>query len=723
MPLLSLLAALRRAHAAEPTLEEMSEMSLAELLQMTVTSATRSEMSIGEVPATVYLVTDEMIRARGYRTLIEVLQDLPEVQVAFKANEEAPNGVTMRGISGNDKFLLLRDGVRSSNVSGRPEPLLQNYSLAEIDRIEIILGPASALYGADAFAGIVNLITKSGADLQGATISGSYGMYNTTHDSIVWGDQLGDVELMVSAQLFHSDEPVLPDLYADDYAGYLDYRSTGQLEGFDGPIDVANVPWKMPYDAMSVGAKVTLYDLELGYYFSTVRFAPAYSATPSQTTFNTDLQRYNDHREIISLRHRYEIAGRHRVRFDSSLAKTSSWLGRDSGFRNLFTGYERTWKAEWGTQITAQEIARVQIADGYDLTAGLTYDDITGMPKSTDLDRPYDPALPTDGQGALYPGSDIPASFYVVNDRNLGATLQAQAKPVDQVQFIGGLRYDDNRRFGATVNPRAGLVLQPTKALTTKILYGEAFLSPSLFLSYLHYGSFNCTTPDDCEGGFFHVPNPELSPEKLRTAELSTTYAWTDHIVTSVSSFYTQSTNRLDLAGEVTTGNFLGVDAVEQQRSINRGTLETYGGTVRAEAQIPIGALSLRPDVAYTYINGDIALDAVDNGLPNAAPHSIKAGLDVALARLTVAPRLVYLSETLEGQGASVPASWVINLAARYDNLLGTKHLPIDVFLHATNLLDQRFYHAPTVDLGGGFTMARIPQDPLRIDGGASVTF
>jgi outer membrane receptor protein involved in Fe transport len=720
---LILSAALGPARAEEPTLEEMVDMSLAELLEIKVTSATRTEQSVGEVPATVYLVAEDTLRARGYRTVAEVLHDLPEIQVAHRANEETQNWVTMRGISGNDKFLILRDGVRASAPTGRPEELLQSYSLFEVKRIEIILGPASSLYGADAFAGIINIITKSGADLQGGKITASYGMFDTTHNGVVWGDEFGDVQVALSAQIYHSDEPVLPDYYPEDYAAYLHYRETGELEGWGGPVQVENRPWKTPYNAWSMSAKINIRDFEIGYFRSSQQYVPSASSTVSQTTHSSELQNFQDYREILMGRHSYETGGRRPIRFETTLSRTANWLDNDSGYSNLFTGYARYWKAEWGHQYTAQEIVNFQLAEGYTLTAGLTYDNVAGMPKTTDLDRPYDPSLPTGSQPAVYSGTDLPIQFYVINDQNLGTSLQFQAQPVEAVQLILGSRYDYNRRFGSTVNPRAGVVLTPHERFTAKLLYGEAFLSPTMFASYQHYGSFDCESLNNCTGGFFHVPSPDLEPEKLRTMEVSTTHAWTEHLITSASAFYSRASNRIELGGEVTTGSFLGVDNVSLQPSVNRGTMYTYGGTVRLEAQIPVGPLSLRPDVAYTHIAGDIELDTIEDALPNAAPHSVKGGLELGLGRLTIAPRAIFLSDTLEGQGETVPASFVVNLAARYDNLLGTDRLPLSAFAHATNLLDSRYYHAPGADLGGGFTMARIPQDPLRIDAGLSLEF
>src|SRR4051812_29975508 len=87
------------------TTSPYEQMSLADLLNAPVTTATRNERSVAEAPATVYLVTEDMIRYRGYETLIDVLRDIPEIQIGLRTTEETGAWVTMRGISGNDQFL------------------------------------------------------------------------------------------------------------------------------------------------------------------------------------------------------------------------------------------------------------------------------------------------------------------------------------------------------------------------------------------------------------------------------------------------------------------------------------------------------------------------------------------------------------------------------------------------------------------------------------------
>lgn len=699
------------------------EMSLADLLEVKVTTATRNERSVSDAPATVYLVTDDVIRTRGYTTVIDVLRDLPEVQIGLRTTEETAAWVTMRGISGNDQFLVLRDGVRASAPTGRLDALLQAWSLFDVKRIEVILGPASALYGADAFAGIINIITKDGSDMQGATLTASYGMFNTTHDSVMWGDNFGDVEVALSAQLYHSDDPYFPKYYPEDYTAFEEYRQTGQLEGFGDPIPVENLPWRMPYDAGSVHAKVSIYDLDVGYFINGERFVPGYSSTVSQTMHSDKAQYYLIFRDQLSAHHRYETLGDRPISFDTILARNSIWLDPNSGYANLFTGYERSYKGEFANQTIAQELIAFTLADGWTLSTGLSYDLLSGMPKTADLAAPYDMSKPTGSQTAYYAGTTIPVTFYTIEDRNIGATAQIQARLAPSVEVTLGSRFDNSQRYGATINPRASVVLHPVKSLTTKLLYGEAFLAPTLFAAYQHYGSFNCTATDECDGGFFHIPSPDLKPTKLRTGELLASVTWTKNVVSSFSAFYSQLSNRLDLEGDSVTGPFLGVENVTLQYAVNRGSQQTYGGTIKTEVDIPVDPIDLRVDAAYTYIDGDIDLDDVDKALPNTAPHSVKAGVTFEVQRLSLAPRLIVVSNTLTTQSNVVPAWVLLNLAARYNNLFNSERAPLDLFVTATNLLDQRYYAPPAVDLGGGFTMPMIPQDPLRINGGLSLSF
>lgn len=167
--------------------QEYYEMTLEELMNIEVVTASQSAQKASDAPATIHVVTEEQIRERGYFTLEELLEDIPEIEIQRKSVTEYSNYITFRGIAGNEKFLILLDGFRINSMAGTPVAVGANYTLTHAKRVEIILGPASALYGVDAFSGIINIITKTGAEMQGGQVTASYGNFGTTEDAIAIG--------------------------------------------------------------------------------------------------------------------------------------------------------------------------------------------------------------------------------------------------------------------------------------------------------------------------------------------------------------------------------------------------------------------------------------------------------------------------------------------------------------------------------------------------------
>ncbi len=146
-----------------------------------VVTATRSKISVRDAPATIYVVTSKQIRERGYRTLFEALKDLPGFN-AVHAYGVWPHLIQQRGLTtfSNQKTLVYIDGIpvnilsENSALGGTIE-----YPLFNVDRIEVVAGPASALYGANAFNGIINVITKDGKSSPGNQVQAMYGSFES----------------------------------------------------------------------------------------------------------------------------------------------------------------------------------------------------------------------------------------------------------------------------------------------------------------------------------------------------------------------------------------------------------------------------------------------------------------------------------------------------------------------------------------------------------------
>ncbi len=148
------------------------------LLDPVVVTAARSAQPIADALADVTVIGADEIRRSGVQSLAALLQRQPGVEIVQNGGPASVSGVLLRGAN-RGQTLVLIDGLRAGSVSGGATSL-EAIPLDQIDRIEILRGPASSLYGADAIGGVVQVFTKRS---QGATfvpnVTAGYGTYNT----------------------------------------------------------------------------------------------------------------------------------------------------------------------------------------------------------------------------------------------------------------------------------------------------------------------------------------------------------------------------------------------------------------------------------------------------------------------------------------------------------------------------------------------------------------
>jgi outer membrane receptor protein involved in Fe transport len=160
------------AWAESPALDE--EISLESLVDIVVT-ATLREQSTLDAPASIQVVNAAEIRARGYRTLKQIMNDVPGFNDVADTNEEIGS---VRGVftSTTNKILIMVNGHRMNDLMLGRYNTDQFLGLEAVERIEFIRGPASALYGTGALVGIVNIITLKGADFNGTQLKAQGGI-------------------------------------------------------------------------------------------------------------------------------------------------------------------------------------------------------------------------------------------------------------------------------------------------------------------------------------------------------------------------------------------------------------------------------------------------------------------------------------------------------------------------------------------------------------------
>jgi outer membrane receptor for ferrienterochelin and colicin len=299
-----------------------------------VTSVSKKAENIFEAPATITVVTREEIMKRGYNDLVELLKDVPGFDLSLFYGPEYAN-VYQRGFRQNntEKTLLLIDGIEENDLWTNWAYIDRQYPLSNIERVEIIYGPASTMYGPNAFAGVINVITRNSLDAIkpgksiGISAQAKYGTYNTSTVDLSVSGKRRNISFTLSGRLYHSDEM---DLSSQQYFDYdpsvynsVDYDA---LLGIDQNakqyLIKNNLPFSHPYYQLSADSnQLTLTPLG------------------SETAMNLDKSAYD------------QVVNGYKIGFSNP---TNSWLINGKiNIGNLSVGFQ-TWKYSRGgtTQYT-----------------------------------------------------------------------------------------------------------------------------------------------------------------------------------------------------------------------------------------------------------------------------------------------------------------------------------------------------------------------------------
>jgi len=196
--------------SAEEKADVLDELSLYELRNLVITTAGKKEEKVSEIPASVVVITRKQIETYGYRTVQEILENVPGFYAIDNMSE---NGVTF-GVRGfwspySKNIMLMVNGV--SQLEFAPEfsyPLDKaGIPVEAIDRIEIVRGPMSVIYGSNAFLGAVNIITNEIPEKEGGSglVSASYGSENSKKAVLRNTAKQGDLSYSFNASIFDTD--------------------------------------------------------------------------------------------------------------------------------------------------------------------------------------------------------------------------------------------------------------------------------------------------------------------------------------------------------------------------------------------------------------------------------------------------------------------------------------------------------------------------------------
>lgn len=725
---------------------KLENLSLKELLSVKVTTASRTAQELGLTPASVMLISKEQIKMRGYQSLMDVLMDLPDVKVDDKMYSGMRNSFTIRGVQGSEKLVILLDGIIISTPSGEALPIMENYPVHLAEQIEVVFGPASALYGANAVSGVINIITKKspgGKDFQ-VDVSSLAGTYGYTNTSLYVAKKINDnLSFIASGQYSYDKQPDYSKVWASDSLINNESLKTGvfnSLFGPMGPETPVSSEYAAPLEAWNLYAAMRTNHFSLSYFRNSTRVPTAYGNNGNNAVFNKDVY-MKQSVGVLNATYRRAFGN-----FTTTSMLTFSEYNLDpkTNYRNLYTGMEPGYKYATSSMMKIEELISYKASEKLSVTLGGGYESYNSVPQSGDLKAPVDKNNFLRGNyvgtESYYHPEGIPAQFYLIKFSNAGAYLQTQYSPAKNIHFTVGARYDVNSRYGSTFNPRLGLVYKPFEKTTMKLLYGSAFLAPSPSDAYVHYGSFETQDSGKTYHSYFmHLPNPGLKPIISRNFEASIRQYITENISINIDGYFHALSNLYAFADDNATtklynNRFNGIPVDYVEVFINRGKQHNYGGSVQLNWKATLGNVHFNTYGSLSITDGvrkSMEPGGQDSELDFISHVMTRLGTDIKAGNFTASPRLLILSKqhiagVLDATGSvikrqSIPGYALLNISARYTVKKG-----ISCFVNVVNALDQRYRSVGfNMDLDKPDTelMRGQPQDPARVMAGVSLSF
>ena len=534
-----------------------------------VFGASKHEQKVTEAPATVSVITAEEIARYGYRNLGEILASLPGI---YMTNDRNYGYLGVRGLSVpgdfNTRILILVDGQRYDDPIYLATGILQDFPMDVdlIERLELIRGPGSALYGSAAMLGVVNIITKRGRDISGVEFNAQYGSFDTYKIRGSYGARLDNgLEVMLSATKYGSDGQ--KKLYYPEY---------------DDP-DTNNGIYVNNDHESHESVKAALGYKDFSFNAAWSKRKKGIPTASYGTVFN-DNRAYTDDDYLIL-----------------ALAYSSNWAGRYEVSGHVgYTGYhyDGDYPYDWPP-----------VTINRDKTDGRSFD--AEFHAGFDVNERHHLMLGVEGRHAyrqdqsnfdiLEDGPD----FYLDDKRdstNWGVFIQDDLTLTPKINVVLGFRYDHYDNFGGNTNPRLAVVYKLTGTSTLKALYGEAFRVPNGYELYYN------------DGGIGSKPPENLQPEDTKYYEFVLEHSFNQYLRGSIS-LYKYYVHDVLVTVEDPDDELLQVQ--------NGSTVDVSGLEVVLEGDGPWGT-----EGRISYSHSDGQYEDGDEELPNSPRHMAKLNLE-----------------------------------------------------------------------------------------------
>jgi len=683
--------------------------SIDSLWNMQVSGGSRYSQSVEKMPNTILVINEKQIESRGYRDLSDVLQDLPGIDFSDLASRYGEY-VTMRGIQGNERILVLIDGHKLNPPTGTMLSIGNSISVQFVKQIEIIYGPASVMYGSDAFAGIINIIskdpTKSKIDFR----------FNSSYASLNSVDVMAETQFNLNKDLSLS---VLGRVYKSEG---LDLVGTDPMFDFIKQYPAPfNTFCDQPINDYTLFFKGNYKKISAGYLRQGFNEGNAYSQNPASNIYSS-MNRWKSSTDNAWLSYKNNVGKLGLLTVDFNLinykiddtTQYTKWVTPNTPteyFSQFMTGSDLALK----TSVNLFSVPSKQLK----FISGIDYELIQSIPPYAN-DQLFGKSLQFVGETA----KTIKNKLTLVEHR-ISAFTQMVWTPYSFLDIAAGGRIDYSSRFKAAFNPQLGFTLQPISSMLVKFMYSSASQAPSLFFMYEQWGSGTHVMLSVDEVKSLIDPNWQLKNQLVSTYEVSIVQKIGELFQFKSGLYNNNLTNlieRITFDNVGITFNKYKTDNIFTKgiRNENIGSQQTTGFFSELNFSYKN---KLESYIYYNYTNSTSVNSRSEIATPRVSMHKLHLGATYfnAFNLFNISARFRYIGDinnlnTVVFPSGKQPGYTMLDLTLTTNSI----YKVAKAFVQINNVLNQTVEHAGLFQQVSGY-LPTIRQEPIRVKLGLEI--
>ena len=550
--------------------------STVDTTKIRVVTASRSSKYLSDLPLTIYVITHDEIITNGYTTLADVLKNLPGIRISQPGTGEYGEGFQLRGLPGNQyaKILINNLPIKPSVVAGMP--IGQQLPIRQAERIEVIYGPAAAVYGADAVTGVINIILKE-AD-KGTFVRGDVfvGEANYNYANFTVGGKAGKNRNILEYS-FYANKSEIPRVknykgHEQAYNPLAVLQKAGTKINLNGnsynPIDITTSLLSSygiserefidqhygpsyrgslttpEFENISssghlIGLNVKFRGIGLTYNTMYRKTHSSLGLSPVNFRYDNPQNYWADKIQQFTLSYAHEF---NRFTTSTNLSFLNYAMDNSSSMGLTKLESDRAYLYSQSVDVLFEQLLTYAPTTNSEIVLGGSYQASSSLPLTSFMDRPFNPRWFNPSGTSSIPPHPVMGrfGFNPISYHNFSVFSQGFAM-YRRFNFIAGLRWDANSMYGQSVSPRIAILYKINNRITAISSGGFAFKAPPASITYRSLAYVPYNEPERVK--YIAIPSPSLKPESYKSLELGLKVALSKKVSANLSAFYNQITN------------------------------------------------------------------------------------------------------------------------------------------------------------------------------------